>query len=171
MEIIRYDFDTLAADGNDTVTDTLLNILNEYPGLYQVPSDEITFQILDTVSGIAMFPTPNIAIISEKKDITGHVIQKCVCAFTVVYRTRIGAYGKEQIKEWLDNLGRWLDKQPIKIDGVEHVIDAYPKIDDAKTIDIIQRTTQGYLNNTTTDKAEDWAISMQMIYINEFDRD
>ena len=81
-KILRYDFDTLSADGSDNLTQTLRNLLNEYPFLSS--RDIIEFQVLDTTKGIAMFPNPSVAILTEKEDVIGHVTQTCAYAFTVM---------------------------------------------------------------------------------------
>ena len=159
-KILRYDYDTVASDGSDNVTKTLLALLNSYPGMSDgiANSRNIEFQLLDTNKGIAMFPNPSVAILTEKEDITGHVAQTCAYAFTVVFRTRINASGKEVVKEWLDNLGRWLEKI------------SYPELSFGE-FKKIKRTTQSYKYGESEDKAEDWAISLQATYTNEFDKE
>jgi hypothetical protein len=168
-DILRYDYDTVSADGSDNLTQTILDLLNQYPALEQTGLD-IEFQVLDTVKGIAMFPNPSIAIISEKESVTGHVKQKCAYAFTVVYRTRANAGNKIKVKEWLDNLGRWVEKQKVRIADEEYQLHNYPVLSEGKAFDKIERTSQGYLYGNTEDKAEDWAISIQATYFNEYDK-
>ena len=153
-EIIKYDYDIVTADGSDNLTQAIMKLLNEFPQL----DGEIEFQTLDTTKGKAMFPNPSVAILTENESVTGHVRQMCAYAFTVVYRTRTTATNKEKIKEWLDNLGRWL----------EHT--KYPALEGEKEFKKIERTSQSYLYGETTDKAQDWAISLQATYTNEFDR-
>lgn len=157
-EIIGYDYDTILADGSDNITQTLMTLLNQYPGMESETAKYIDFQLLDTVSGIAMFPSPSVAILTENESITGRVRQTCSYGFTVVYRTRTSNPNKERVKEWLDNLGRWIEKTE------------YPKLNGGKEFVKIARTTQAYLYGTTEDKAEDWAISLQATYSNEFDK-
>jgi hypothetical protein len=154
--IVGYDFDTIKKDGSDNLTQALMELLNSYEGLNDVPSDYIEFQLLDTTKGIAMFPNPSVAILTEQEDIVGHVTQTCAYAFTIVFRTR--TTDKEYVKEWLDNLGRWLEETE------------YPALTENKKFLKIARNTQSYLYGTTEDKAEDWAISIQATYRNEFDR-
>lgn len=158
-KIIGYDLD------NDSVTDALMDLLNSYPDLGR---DYIDFQRLDTGEGIAMFPSPNAAILSEKESVTGHVTQTCAYAFTIVFRTRTD--DKENVKEWLDKLGRWLERQEIKIDGEPYKLESYPELSDGREFKAIKRMTQAALYSITDDKAEDWSISLQATYQNEFDR-
>lgn len=153
-DILRFDYDIVTADGSDNLTQAIMKLLNEFPQL----DGEIEFQTLDTTKGKAMFPNPSVAILLENESVTGHVTQRCAYAFTVVYRTRTTATNKEKIKEWLDNLGRWL----------EHT--EYPVLEGEKEFRKIERTSQSYLYGETTDKAQDWAISLQATYTNEFDR-
>ena len=157
-KILKYDFDAISADGSDSVTQSLLELLNSYHGLDDISIKFIEFQLLGANKGIAMYANPSVAILTEKESITGHVTQTCAYAFTVVFRISPTQQGKEKIKEWLDNLGRWLEETE------------YPALADGKKFLKISRTTQAYLYNTTEDKAEDWAISIQATYHNEFDR-
>lgn len=166
QKIIGYDFDTLSMDGSDNLTQTLMELLNDYPEMQSVPAKYIEFQLLDTTSGIAMFPKPSIAILSERESITGHVKQTCVYGFTIVYRTRSNYQYKESIKEWLDNLGRWLERQEVNGNKLEE----YPALAGDREFIKISRNTQSYPYGTTEDKAEDWAIEIQATYRNEFDR-
>lgn len=156
MDILRYDYDTISEDGSDNLTQKLLEILNSYPELEL--NTHIEFQVLDTNKGIAMFANPSVAVLDERESITGHISQTCAYDFTVVYRTRVNASGKERIKEWLDNLGRWIER-------IE-----YPALSCGKKFEKISRTMQASLYGTTEDKAEDWSISLQATYTNEFDK-
>jgi len=166
QKILGYDYSMPYADGTDNVTTALRELLNSYPELST--SDEITFSVLDTDSGKAMFPTSSVAILNEIEDVTGHVEQTCVYPFMVIYRVSgLTENRKANVKEWLDNLGRWLEKQ--EVNG--NVIESYPTLTKGKEFTKIARTSQGYLYNTSEDKVEDWAISIQATYTNEFDRD
>lgn len=158
QKVLRYDYDTVSNDGSDNLTRALLELLNSYPGLDEVSVNEITFQLLDETKGIAFFANPSVAILTERESITGHVNQTCSYAFTVVYRIKSSSTRKERVKEWLDNLGRWLEE-------VE-----YPNLSEGRSFLKISRLTQGYLYNTSDDKTEDWTLSMQALYQSEFDR-
>lgn len=155
-QVLRYDYDVLSADGTDNLTQTIMDLLNSYPELAGVSDGHIAFSVLELTKGIGMFPSSSVAVLNETEDVTGHVEQLCAYGFTVVFRTRSAA--KERVKEWLDNLGRWLEQT------------TYPVLDGDKVFKQIKRTTQSYRYATTEDKAEDWAISLQATYTNEFDR-
>lgn len=165
QKILGYDYSMPYADGTDNITRALRELLNSYPELSA--SDEITFSVLNADSGKAMFPISSVAILSEKEDITGHVEQTCVYPFMVIYRTSgLTENRKANVKEWLDNLGRWLEKQEVK----GNILNNYPALTGDMEFKKIARTSQGYLYNTNEDKVEDWAISIQATYTNEFDR-
>ena len=168
--IIGYDLNTPAKDGMDNITTALRELLNKYPSLGI--NDEITFQVLDATTGKAMFPTSSVAIIQEVEDVTEHVTQTCIYSFLVVYRASgLNENKKANVKEWLDNLGRWLQKETISINGTDYKLKSYPTLTSNREFTKIARTSQSYLYNTTEDKSEDWAISIQATYTNEFDRD
>lgn len=170
QKIVGYDLNIPNADGTDNVTTALRTLVNDYPGLSA--GDEIEFGVLEVDSGRAMFPTSSVAILSEKEDITGHVEQKCAYPFLLIYRTKgANENRKAAIKEWLDNFGRWLEKQEIVISGQTYKLDKYPALKGDREFLSISRQTQSYLYGTDEDKTEDWAISIQALYRNEFDRD
>lgn len=170
QKIVGYDYSIPRADGMDNVTTALRELLNSYPGLSS--TDEITFSVLETDSGKAMFPTSSVAILNEKKDITSHVTQTCIYPFLLVYRTSgLSENRKANVKEWLDTLGKWLEKQKVTIDNVEYQLDDYPDLTGDREFTKIARTSQSHLYNTTEDKVEDWAISIQATYKNEYDID
>lgn len=165
QKILRYDYSMPYADGTDNITTALRELLNSYPELSA--SDEITFSVLNTDSGKAMFPTSSVAVTNEIIDITGHVEQTCAYAFIVLYRTSgLTENRKANVKEWLDNLGKWLERQEVK----GNILESYPTLSSGMEFKTIARTSQAYLYNTSEDKVEDWGISIQATYKNEFDR-
>lgn len=164
-----YDFSVPRADGTDNITLTIKNLLNTYPKLE--PTDEVEFQTLDSTSGKAFFPTNSVAIMNEEEDITEHVKQECVYNFLFLYRTSgLNEKRKQTVKEWLDTLGRWLERQTIDVDGEPVTLESYPALSDGKEFKYFKRQSQAYLYATNENKVEDWGISLQAMYINEFDR-
>lgn len=152
----------------DKVTEALRIFLNSYPAL---DGDEITFATLGEDSGIAMFPTNSAAIRSEKESITGHVKQECLYPFFIIYRVGgLSENRKANVKEWLDTFASWLEKQPVTIHGsIEQVIN-YPKLTGTRTITKIQRQSPAYLDSINQNQSENWMISINVTYENEFDR-
>jgi hypothetical protein len=169
--IVGYDMNTPNADGTDNVTTALRELLNKYPGLLE--DNEITYGVLEDTKGIAMFPTGNAAILSESEDVTGHITQQCSYSFIVVYRTKATASNQDRKadkKEWLDNLGRWLELQQVTINKEVYRLSSYPALTGEREFKKIHRASQSYLSDVADDKTEDWAIQMQALYRNEFDR-
>lgn len=161
---IRYDF-----DGHEIVTAALRELVNRYPGV--PPDEEIAFSTLGEDSGKAMFPISGAIIETEKESITGHVTQVCLYPFYVIYRAAgLSEDRKAAVKEWLDNLGRWLEKQPVKVDGSEYVLEGYPELTGNRKFLSVARQSPGYLDNVNDNQSEDWAISISARYQNEFDR-
>lgn len=161
--IIGYDLDAF-----DEITEALRSFLNTYPDLQ---GDEISFATLGEESGIAMFPTNSAAIRKEVESITGHVTQECQYPFFILYRAGgLSENRKANVKEWLDKLGRWLEKQPVKINGNIEVITDYPKLTEAREIKSIRRQSPAYLDSINENMSENWMISLNVTYSNEFDR-
>lgn len=166
---IRYDVDGPNESGTDNVTTALRQLLNQFPGL--LSDEEITFSTLTQDSGITMFPISGAVIQTETENVWNQVKQVCLYPFYIVYRQgRLNQNRKANIKEWLDNLGRWLEKQPVTVDGIEYKLQKYPALSGARKINLISRQTPAYLDSTGEDQVEDWAIYISAQYQNEFDR-
>lgn len=163
-EKIVYDI-----DGYDVITKALLSLLNRFPDLR---GETISFSTLNENHGIAMFPSSGAVVISDVEDITAHVTQECNYPFFVVYRAAgLSANRKVNVKEWLDRLGCWLEKQPIVIDDeTAEVLVAYPTLNGTRKFTEIKRTTPAYLDGINENKSEDWVIALQAQYRNEFNK-
>lgn len=158
---VRYDL-----DGYELVTTALRELVNQYPRLSE--GDEIAFSTLEAESGKAMFPITGAIIETESKDILGGVTQVCLYPFFVVYRASgLSESRKAAVKEWLDDLGRWLEKQSINIDGESYQLTQYPELQGRRRFLTIQRQTPAYLD-TVSEQVEDWAIYISARYQNEF---
>lgn len=159
---IKYDI-----DGYEAVTSALRELLNQYPGLER--GEEITFSVLEETSGIGMFPVNGAVIETEKRTITGKVIEVCLYPFYVVYRASgLNEDRKVRVKEWLDTLGKWLEQKKVLIDGVEYQLGKLPPLTDGRKFLSISRQTPAYLDNTNEDKTEDWAIYISARYQYEY---
>lgn len=156
-------------DGYDVMTDAILALLNQYPALDD--GDYFTFSTLSEESGKAMFPITGGVVESSKEDITGHVTQVCLYPFYIVYReSGLSEQNKARVKEWLDNLGKWLEKKKVMISGTEYRLSEYPVLTGNRKFLEISRQSPGYLDNISENKAEDWAISISARYQYEFDK-
>lgn len=162
---VKYD----SADGCDAITEMLRILANQYPALEHC--ETIQFSMLGDY-GVAIFPTTGSVVQSEVESITGHCTQMCTYPFTVVYRVSgLSQNGKANTKEWLDNFGRWLERQPITVGDTEYKINEYPVLSgDSREIRNIFRQTPAYLATVNQDKSEDWMMNMIVQYRNEFDK-
>lgn len=156
-------------DGSEAVSSVLLTLLNTFPGL---GTRKVLFSTLTETSGIGFFPTSGAAILSDKEDITGHVKQVCLYPFTIVYRSAPRSEEQKlKVKEFLDTLGKWLERQPVTINGTEYQISTYPTLSSGnRVIKSISRSNPAHLNAAYQDNVEDWAISATLRYENEFDK-
>ena len=158
---IKYDL-----DGYDIITNALMTLLNQYPDL---GADKIRFSTFATESGIAMIPSVGAVVESEKKSITGYVRQSCNYPFNIVYKVAgVSENNKIQVKDFLDKLGKWLEKQTVTIGTQEHKLEAYPALTDNREITSISRTTPAYLDTVEENKVENWVISMILRYKYEY---
>lgn len=161
---IKYDLDS-----NDILTDALMELLNQFPRIQD--GDSIEFSTLDAEYGKAMYPISGALVETESTDITGEVTQVCRYPFFVVSRiSSTSEQRKVKAKEWLDDLGRWLERQPILVDDTQFQLSEYPSISGRRRFLTIERQTPAYLDNTNDNKTEDWAIYITARYSNEFTR-
>ena len=146
QKVVKYDL-----DGFDVLTTALTDLINQYPNIRE--GEEITFSML------------------EKESITGHVTQVCLYPFCVIYRiSGADAKRKAYTKEWLDNLGKWLEKQTITIKNNTYKLEEYPVLTGNRKFLTIDRQTPAYLDSINENKSENWAINISARYQNDFDR-
>ena len=161
---VRYDLDSY-----DIITQALMELINQYPALDD--DDEITFAVLEDTTGKAMVPVSGGIILKETEDVTSHIYQECLYPFNVYYRASGLSEKKKMIaKEWLDNLGRWLERQVTVINGNEYQLTEYPTLNGDREFLNIYRSTPSFPNDTNEDKVEDRCISISALYRNEYDR-
>ena len=160
----RYD-----VDGEEIITNALKKLLNTFPEL--MSGESILFSTLNEDSGISFYPVSGAVIAQETISITGKVNQLCNYPFFIVYRTAADTQvSKIDIKEFFDKLGKWLEKQPVNIDGEEVKLTSYPVLTEGREITEIARQTPSYLDNTSEGNVQDWVISMNLRYRNIFYR-
>lgn len=155
MDIVGFDLSVPALDGSDNVTLYLLEVLNSYPDL----PEEIRFQSISSDSNFTMVPTSNVAILTERVSITGHVVQTCQYGFEI-FRKAKGLSETNQIryKEFLDKLGLWIQQ-----------ID-YPAMAEGMEMQSIKPNNSSalYVKNDNQDEA--WMVSITATYTREFDK-
>lgn len=155
-------------DANEYITPALVELVNQYPRL---DGKEITFADLSEEKGITLIPTQSGVILSNKEDITGYIKQECAYPFMVYYRVSdLSESKKIRLKEWLDDLGRWLEQQPITEKGEKYVLECYPELTDKREIKNIQRLSPAYLQTVSENLIETWALSLQVRYTNEYQK-
>lgn len=160
---IKYD-----ADGYEVITTALRTLINQYPGLDK--KEEFAFSVLDEESGKAMFPKSGAIVETEKTDITGHVKQMCLYPFYVVCRASgLSEDKKAEKKEWLDSLGKWLERQEIVVNDTKYRLEEYPALTGDREFISIYRESPAYLNGTNENQSEDWAVLIAAKYRNEYD--
>lgn len=160
---VKYD-----TDGYEVITTAIRTLLNQYPGLDE--NEEIAFSILNEDSEIAMFPKSGAVVESEKTNILGRVKQNCLYPFYVVCRVAgLSEDKKAEKKEWLDNLGKWLERQEITLDGTKYRLKEYPVLTGNREFLSIYRESPAYLDGINENKSEDWAVLIAAKYRNEYD--
>lgn len=156
-------------DGYEVITSGLLSLLNQFPGLQE--GDEIAFSMLGEDGGKAIFPASGAVIERERISVTGKVRQICAYPFHLVYRASgLSESRKAQVKEWLDNVGRWLEGQKVTIDGEEYELDKYPTLTGNRKFTAIRRLSPAYLSGKNENKSENWVIYLNARYENVFQR-
>lgn len=160
---VKYDM-----NGYEVITTALRTLINQYPGLDE--GEEIAFSMLNDDAGKSMFPKSGAIVETEKTNIIGHVTQKCLYPFYVVCRVAgLSEDKKADKKEWLDNLGKWLEKQEVDINGIKYRLTEYPPLTGDREFLSIYRESPAYLDGTNENKSEDWAVLISAKYRNEYD--
>lgn len=155
-------------EGTEIVSTALLTLLNSFPGL---DGKKILFSTLADTSGIGFFPTSGAVLLADIEDIVGHVQQVCLYPFSVVYRAAPKSeVQKLRIKEFLDTLGKWLERQPVTVSGQACQISEYPALEKGRKVKSISRTSPAHLNAAYNDGIEDWTVTATLKYEAEFDR-
>lgn len=156
-------------DGSEIVSKVLLELLNKCPALC---GKKVAFSTLGEDEGLGFFPSVGAAITSETETITGDVHQVCAYPFDVVLRCAPKTeVARIRCKELLDAIGRWLERQPITVNGEMHTMDAYPALTEGiRKIRAISRTSPSHLNAVYQNGVEDWLFSGSLRYENNFCR-
>lgn len=155
----------LDGEGNDILKNAVLVLLNHFPGL---DGREITFSGLSEDGGISMEPDSGSLIYVERKDIIGGVKRECQFPFFVVYRSGTSSpFLKLSTVEFLDNIGAWLCREPVLLDGVYHQLTEYPKLTGGRKITGVTRFNS-YALEPNQNKTQDWVIPITVHYTHEF---
>lgn len=154
-------------EGFDALTEAVGALVNGFPGL---PAGEhIAFATLRQTGGMALFPGSGAVVESEHKSVTGRVRQVCRYPFAVLLRR--GGLGEEEragVKELLDDLGRWLGRQSVTVNGQARRLAAYPALSGGRTLLDIAIQAPAYLYERDEHQVETWAVEMTARYENIF---
>ena len=152
---------------SDAMTKVINDLLNDCP-LLEADDSEILFSTLGKDSGFGWFPISGVIIVDEKQFVTGRKLSTYNYPFYIIYRVgEPKSKQKMNIKEYLDDIGRWLEKQKIIVEGTEVELKAYPKLSDDREITAVARQTPAYLDNTNDNGVEDWAVLIALNYKKE----
>lgn len=150
------------ADGKDILADAIKTLLNQYPGLHD--GEKIKYEELGTDSGIAFYADAGALIYSEKEDVCGTMHQVCQYPLIVVYRT---ASDKERqklsVQRFLDNLGKWICREPVAVDGIETRLSAFPELSRGRVIKRITRDNS-YGTEPQANGVQDWLLPITVKY-------
>ena len=154
-------------EGEAVVTKAITTLLNQYPGLGS--GETISFMSLSEDGGIARFPMSGAAIERETVDVLGNHEQICQYPFIVFYRANGLSEGRKvSVKEWLDDLGRWLEMQPITVGNTTSQLSSYPVLSGNRAFTTIQRTAPASLDSLGENQSENWVIRINARYRNNF---
>jgi hypothetical protein len=141
-------------------------LLNEFPGL---GGQKIYFEELGEEEGIAFSADSGALVMAERRSITDHVTQTCQFPFLVVFRTTsTREFEKLSVSAFLDTLGKWLCKEPVIINDVEHRLSSYPVITGNRKITRVTRNNS-YGTVPNENKSQDWILPVSVQYTYEFD--
>lgn len=161
-KVVKFDL-----DGYEVVKDAILEIINQSPLIED--KEPVSFGVLEEKHGFAIIPVSSSVIESTRKSITGKVTEICYYPFSLVYRgSGMNEKKKSEVAELLDNIGKWLERKEIVVDGVSQKLQSYPELTGNRKFLEIRRQTNSYLENAYDDKIEDWTIRITARYQNEY---
>lgn len=157
----------LDATGYEVLTVAVKSLLNQYPGLYD--GEIVKFEEMEKDSGIAFSANNGALVYAETEDVCGNVFQKCQFPFFVIYRTASERERQKiSVQTFLDNLGKWICREPVVVDGKETRLAAFPTLSQGRIIKRITRDNS-YGLEPNADGAQDWILPVTVQYTNEFE--
>lgn len=148
------------------MTKAIDELINQFPGWAE--EEEVVFSFISDDSGVAWYPVSGAVIEREKKTIIGEVRQTCQYPFYVLYRTTTSSERlRISVKEKLDKLGEWLERQTTTISGKNYKLEEYPEIGGRK-IKSIRRTTPSYNAGNYDNGICEWVVYITVQYENNY---
>lgn len=155
------------AEGAEPLKIAVMTLVNQFPGL---DGKEITWQGLSEDGGIAVEPESGALVYTEETDIMGTVRQRCQFPFFVVYRSGAASeYQKMNVTRFLDELGAWLSREPVTLDGVAYRLLKYPEVEGGRKIEKIVRFNS-YALERNENRTQDWVLPVTVNYTHEFEK-
>lgn len=150
--------------GAESITMAIIELLNSCPFI-----DDVTFASLSD-TGIAVYPTGTPIVTRQTRSIIGHITQLCAYDIGLVCRE----YGQNEsrkigAKDLIDNVGAWLEQQPVTVGGTSYTLDSYPALSGQRQIRRIERMSAAAIEAATEDGGTVWSISVRVSYRNEYD--
>lgn len=151
-------------EGFEILKEAILDLLNRYPAL---DGRIIAYGTLEEDTGISMEPESGALIFSEKTNIVGDVTRRCQFPFFVVYRSgATSEYLKMSVNEFLDTLGAWLSKEPVKIKETVYQLKEYPTLTGNRKITKVTRFNS-YALEPNQNNTQDWVLPVTIEYTHE----
>lgn len=156
-------------EGQAALTEAIGALLNDFPGL--ADGETIAFATLRETGGIAMFPGGGPVVEEERRSVTGRVRQICRYPFAVLYRrSGLREGDRAGVKERLDDLGRWLGRQSVTVDGQAHRLAEYPALGGGRKLLDFTFQAPAYLYAQDDHQVETWAVEIAARYENIFQK-
>lgn len=155
--------------GFGSLTTAIREIVNRFPRGDGETQGEILFASLGEDGGAAIYPGSGAVIEEERTSITGKVRQ--VCRYDFVVGVRLAAPREKtrvSIKDWLDDLGRWLEGQAVEVNGESCKLDSYPTMTDGRRLLGFSRLSASYMDVPTEDHVETWLVALTARYENVY---
>lgn len=155
------------AGGTEPLKIAVMDLVNQFPGLN---GRVISYQGLGEDGGISVEPESGTLVYSESTDILGTIRQACQYPFVVVYRSGGSSeYQKMSVTQFLDNLGAWLCREPVNIDGTDRQLSAFPEVSGGRKIAGIVRFNT-YALEKNENQTQDWVLPVIVNYTHEFQK-
>ena len=140
----------------ESFTLLLLDTLNKYPELAE--GEKVIFGDPTHNAGLAMYPISGALVLSETQDVLGMIDSVRQYPFTIVYKVAQGSANLAiSIKDFLDNMGKWLERQDLSTQVSEEI-----------TINDIKRQTVAALDSVEENGVQNWTVSISLSYTKRY---
>ena len=161
----------------EAVSVVLLDLVNEFPGLSA--GERVQFATIGKNGGIGFFPNVGGMRTNHRENVLGQVQDTCRYPFSIVYNAALNTETQRlRVKEFLDAMGRWLEGQPVTVDGQVYKLEAWPALHPENGANVavkcqiqsITRLTAAHLNQAYPDGFEDWVFSAELTWRSEYNK-